>query len=169
MNIGTNTGTFTKVDIRKVVENFAADYSMIADFTGLLSRQNVENNVSDLRKFAEDRYLVRVTLYLMDKDGNPLKAIKYDISENAIGWQIGNPGNNVWDAPPGAYLYILATLSDNWWNQSEDAKVQYLKNNGFHGSWSKSDKQLSLNGLTSSEGQKYASNGYGWARTNYSK
>lgn len=37
---------------------------MIGDITGLRTRENVENDVADLNKFAEDGYLVRVTLYL---------------------------------------------------------------------------------------------------------
>jgi hypothetical protein len=166
---GTQTTTYTRADIRKVVENFAADFSMIADFTGLRSRENVGQNVDDLRQFAEDGYLMTVTLYLMDKDGNPLKVAHYDVSGNAVGWQTGMPGNNQWRAPEGAYLKIMATLSNDWWNKTDDSKADYLKRHGFNSSWAPSDKYISLSGLTSSAGQKYASNGYGWARTNYSK
>src|ERR1700761_2059425 len=100
---GTQTTTYTRADVRKVVENFAADYAMIADFTSLRSRDNVEKDVADLRQFAEDGYLVRVTLYLMDKDNNPINVAVFNVSESAVGWQNGRPGNNGWDAPAGSY------------------------------------------------------------------
>jgi hypothetical protein len=166
---GTKTTTFTKADIRKVVESFAADYGMIADITGLRLREKVEHDVSDLNKFAEDGYLVRVTLYLLDKDGNPLNVAIYKVSENAVGWQTGMPGNNVWTAPAGSSLQLIATMTDAWFNKSDEGRQQYLKSRGLVGSWAKSDTTTSLNGMTASAGQKYASNGYGWARTNYSK
>jgi hypothetical protein len=165
----TRTTTYTKADVRKVVENFAADYAMIADFTGLKTRETVQKDVSDLTKFAEDGYLTRVTLYLMDKDGNPLRVATYDVSDNAVGWQSGMPGNNVWSAPEGAYLQIMATLTNEWFDKSDEGKGQYLSGRGFYYSWGKSDKSISLLGLSQSSGQKYASNGYGWSRTNYSK
>lgn len=166
---GTQTKTYTKADIRKVIENFAADYVMIADFTGLRSRQKVEESISDLRQFAEDDYLDSVTLYLLDKDGNPLQVAHYRISGNAVGWQTSMPGNNLWTAPEGASLKLVATLSDSWWDKTDEAKGTYLQSRGFHSSWSKTQKEISLAGLNSSAGQKYASNGYGWERTNYSK
>lgn len=166
---GTTTTTFTVADIRKVVENFAADYAMIADVTGLRSRDKVANDVSDLNAFAADGYLESVTLSLLDSSGVSVNVAVYKVSRNATGWQIGSPGNNLWPVTPGGSLWLLATLNNTWWNKSDAQKEEYIKDSGLHSPWSKTDKKALLAGLNSSEGQKYASNGYGWARTNYSK
>ena len=43
----TRTNTFTVVDVRKVIDNFAADYVMIGQSTGLRSRTIVDRDVAD--------------------------------------------------------------------------------------------------------------------------
>lgn len=165
----TKTTTFTVADIRKVIENFAADYTMIGEITGLRTRDYVSKDIADLTQFANDGYLVRVTLYQLDKDGNPLNVSVYEVSESAAAWKTGNPGGNLWPVVSGSSLQLIATLTDAWFAKSDASQQQYVKDKGLHGSWAKSGKSMSLAGLKSSEGQKYASNGYGWARTNYSK
>ena len=148
---GTQTKTYTKAeDPQQHAENFAADYVMIADFTGLRLPQKVEESIVDLRQFAEDDYLDSVTLYLLDKDGNPLKKVAhYRISGIAVGWQTSMPGNNLWIAPEGGSLKLVATLSDSWWTKPDEAKGTYLQSHGFHSSWSKTQKEISLAGLSS--------------------
>jgi hypothetical protein len=166
---GTQTTTYTVADIRKVVENFAADFSMMAQATGLRTREGVAAVVSDLNKFAEHSYLVSVTLFLLDKDGNKLRVAVYKVADSAAGWKSDAPGNNLWPRTEGGSLWVLGTLADAWWNKIESDKDAFIKNNGLNSPWSKTEKNTSLGGLTSSAGQKYASNGYGWERTNYSK
>lgn len=166
---GTQTTTYTVADIRKVVENFAADFSMMAQATGLRTRESVAAVVSDLNKFAEHDYLVAVTLFLLDKDGNKLRVAVYKVADSAVGWKSDAPGNNLWPRTEGGALWVLGTLTDAWWNKTESDKDAFIKNNGLNSPWSKTEKDTSLSGLASSAGQKYASNGYGWERTNYSK
>jgi hypothetical protein len=166
---GTQTTTYTVADIRKVVENFAADFSMMAQATGLRTRESVAADVSDLNKFAEHGYLVSVKLFLLDKDGNKLRVAVYLVADSAVGWKSDVPGNNLWPRTEGGSLWVLGTLTDAWWNKTESNKDAFIKNNGLNSPWSKTEKDTSLGGLTSSAGQKYASNGYGWERTNYSK
>jgi hypothetical protein len=166
---GTQTTTYTIADIRKVVDNFAADFSMMAQATGLRSRENVAEVVSDLRVFSENGYLVQVTLFLRDKDDKKLRAAVYKVSESAIGWNSDRPGNNLWPRTTDGSLWVVATLIDAWWQKTDGAKEAFVKDRGLHGAWAKTDEDTSLTGLSSSTGQKYASNGYGWERTNYSK
>lgn len=168
-SIGTQTTTYTVADIRKVVENFAADFSMMSQATGLRSRENVAETVYDLKMFAEYGYLVSVTLILKDKDGNKIRAAVYKVAESATGWVSEQPGNNLWPRTPGGSLYVLATLTNTWWNMMGSGKDAFIKNNALHGKWDLSTADNSLSGLSSSAGQKYASRGYGWERTNYSK
>lgn len=61
MATGTQTTTFTVVDIRRVVENFAADFAMIGTATGLRTRDEVASTVQDLGLFAELGYLVEIS------------------------------------------------------------------------------------------------------------
>lgn len=164
----TQTTTYTVADIRKVVENFAADFSMMAQSTGLRTRENVADVVSDLRIFAENGYLVQVTVILKDKDENKIRAAEYKVSNTASGWNSDRPGNNLWPRMTEGSLWIIAMMSDAWWQKTEAAKEDFIRSQGLHGAWAKTDKDTSLSGLSSSVGQKYASNGYGWQRTNYS-
>lgn len=168
-SIGTQTTTYTVADIRKVVENFAADFSMMSQATGLRSRENVAGVVYDLRMFAEYGHLVSVTLILKDINGNKIQAALYKVAESATGWVSEQPGNNLWPRTPGGSLYVLATLSSTWWNMTSSGRDAFIKNHALHGKWDLTTEDTSLSGLSSSTGQRYASRGYGWERTNYSK
>jgi len=165
---GTQSTTYTVADVRKVVENFAADFSMMALATGLRSRENVAEVVLDLEVFAEYSYLVEVTLILKDKDGNKMRATVYTVSESATGWKSERPGNNLWPRTPDGTLLVLATLTNAWWSKTDSEKKTFIKNRGLHWSWAQTKEDTSLLGLSSSAGQRYASNGYGWERKNYS-
>ncbi len=166
---GTRTTTYTVADIRKVVENFAADFSMMAQATGLRTRENVAQVVSDLNIFAEYAYLKKVSLFLRDKDGNKLRIAVYDISDSAAGWKSEAPGNNLWPSTPGGSLSVVADLNQSWWNKADTDKAAFIKKHGLHFGWEATTQDTSATGLNPSTGQKYASNGYGWARTNYSR
>ena len=166
---GTQTTTYTRADIRKVVENFAADLSMIAQATGLRTRENVAQVVADLNIIAEEGYLIDVTLFLLDKDGNKIKVAIYEVAKSAVGWQSEMPGNNMWPRTTDGKLWIVANFTNGWWSKTDPEKEKFVKDKGMNFPWSKTDKDTSVTGLNSSSGQKYASNGYGWSRTNYSK
>jgi hypothetical protein len=167
ITIGTQTRTYTVADIRKVVDKFAADYLMISQSTGLLS--TVAEDVADLKIFAEYGYLVQVTLYLLAKEGNKLRVAVYKVSEAATGWNSDRPGNNLWPRTTDGSLCVIAALTNSWWQKTEEGKATFIKDRGLHNAWARTRLDTSLVGLSSSTGQKYASNGYGWERTNYSK
>lgn len=168
-SIGTNTQTYTNVDIRKVIDNFAADFSMMAQSTGLLSRESVAEVVYDLKILAEYKYLVDVKLILKDKDSNKIRAAVYKPSESAIGWNSDRPGNNLWPRIPDGFFSVIATLTQAWWSKTDTDKETFIKDTGLYNSWAQTKEDISLYGLNSSAGQKYASGGYGWERMNYSK
>ena len=166
---GTRTTTYTVADIRKVVENFAADFSMMAQATGLRTRESVEATVADLNIFAECGYLVSVTLFLLDRNGDKFRVALYKVSDSAAGWKSDSPGNNLWPRTEGGVLWVVGTLSDEWGSKTEAEKESFVKTRGLNFPWSRTDKDTSVSGMISSSGQKYASNGYGWERTNYSR
>ena len=165
----TRTTTYTVSDIRKVVDNFAADFSMMCQATGLRSRESVAQTVSDLKTLAEYGYLVQVTLFLFDEEGNKLCAARYQVSQSATGWQTDRPGNNLWPRTEGGCLRVLGTLTSAWWNMTDVDRQAFIRDHGLYSAWSPAQWDTSLTGLASNPGQKYASNGYGWERTNYGK
>ena len=159
--------TYTVADIRKVVDNFAADFSMMSQATGLHTRESVASIVSDLKIFAEHSYLVEVTLILYDKAGNKIRAAVYKVAQAATGWVTDRPGNNLWPRTEGGILYVLGTLTNSWAAKTEAERLVFIRDRGLNHPWGATDKDTSLSALASSAGQKYASNGYGWQRTNY--
>jgi len=163
----TESITYTVADIRKVVENFAADFSMMAVSTGLRSRDNVANTVSDLQTFAEDGYLIKVTLILKDAVGNKIRGASYQVSESASGWRSDRPGNSLWPRTPGGILWVIADLNSKWTDKTSEEKDAYRRRRGLHSRWDPTTEDTSLIELTASSGQRYASNAYGWQRTNY--
>lgn len=164
---GTFTRTFTVADIRKVVDNFAADFSMMAQSTGLRTRDNVALVISDLKVFSEERLLETVTMILKDTDGDQIRGAKYRVSDVAAGWACDRPGNALWPRTPGGSLVIVADLSQEWWNKSDSEKEAFKSRHGMNFPWTITSEDTSLPGLSAALGQRYSSNGYGWERTNY--
>jgi hypothetical protein len=165
---GTQTISFTVADVRKVVDNFAADFSMMAQATGLRTRESVAQTVADLKTLAEWRYLINVNLILKSASGAQLRAAVYKVSEAAGGWTSGRPGGNIWPRTPGGILKVIATLSPDWWGMTTERKTAFIKRHKLNSPWEITPEDTSFAMLTSSAGQQYASNGYGWDRTNYS-
>lgn len=165
---GTVTTTFTVADVRKVLENFAADFSMMSLATGLRSRENVAQTISDLRAFAEDGYLIEVKIFLRNTDAAKIRGASYKVSESAAGWSSERPGNNLWPYTPSGTLSVVITLSYRWHQKTVEQQASYKTSRGFHYGWDPTNEDTSFSGLTASLGQRYASGTYGWQRTNYS-
>jgi hypothetical protein len=163
----THTTTYTVADVRKVVESFAADFSMMAQATGLRTRESVANTVSDLRTFAEHGYLIDVRLILKDATGKYLRGAVYTVSQAAVGWVSNRPGGNLWPRTPGGQLQVVAAIAAAWWEKTDLEKGVFIAKYGLHSAWDLTTEDTSFAGLASSQGQRYASNGYGWERTNY--
>ncbi len=164
---GSQTTTYTVADVRKVVDNFAADFSMMAQATGLRTRESVAECVSDLKTLAEQSYLVDVKLILKDASGTQIRGAVYKVSEAAAGWTSGRPGGNLWPRTPGGVLKVIATLTTTWWEMTPERKAAFITRYGLNSPWDLTTEDTSFSGLTASAGQRYASNGYGWDRTNY--
>jgi hypothetical protein len=165
----TRTQTYTVADIRKVVESFAAVYSMIAQSSKLHTRDFVARTVSDLQQFATDGYLVEVLIMLKDSAGNKLNAVTFRPSTNANGWTSDRPSSDLWPETPGGSLYVLATVNNAWSSKTDQQKLDYISANGLNFPWGSNTEDLSTAGMNSTAGQRFASNGYGWLSTNFSK
>ncbi len=167
MSTGTQTTTYTVTDVRRVLASFAADFAMIAQATGLRSRDNVAAIVADLRAFAEAGYLIGAHLILWDAAGKKLRAAQYTASTSAVGWANQQPGNNLWPRTPGGNLQVIGTLSGDWWALDETAKARVREAWGIAYAWGYTDTDTSHRGMTAETDRRYASNGYGLERVTY--
>jgi hypothetical protein len=167
MNTGTQTTTFTLADIRKVVNNFGADYFMIGQSTGLRSRTQVMETVADLTLFADDGYLLEIVIILWDSQGNKVKARRYTVSRAAIGWKCDEPGDNNWPRMLDGRLQLIATLSDAWWQLSETEKESAKQRLGIQGGWSHTSTDTSFKGMNATQDRQFASSGFGMQRYTY--
>jgi hypothetical protein len=168
MGTGTSTTTFTKADIRKVIANFAADFGMIGQSTGLWTRSQIDATVADLNCFAEAGFLTAVVVILYDAQGKVVKPRRYLVSESAVGWASDRPGDNLWPYTPNGKLELVATLSDAWWQMDEVARRQRKTAIGVVGDWGYTSTDTSFSTMTATQDRRYASNGYGLQRISYS-
>jgi len=166
MTTATYTSTYTVVDVRKVVDCFAADYDMVAQSTGLETQERVTATVHDVKLLAEGDYLARVDIVLRDAAGAVIRAAKYAVSTDASLWAVQRPGNNLWPRVVGGCLVAVVSYTRRWQDLGETGRrafqLQYL-----HLPWSRADIDLSYPGLTAQVDRYYASNAYGMERTSY--
>ena len=129
------------------------------------TRKHCGYRVGPSSVFAENGLLVEVKLILKDKDGRKIRAAVYNISESAMGWVSERPGNDLWPRTPDGSLTVVAVLTATWWKKTDSEKEAFAKN--LRGLWPYTAEDTSFVGMNASSGQRYASNGYGWQRTNY--
>jgi hypothetical protein len=161
MSTGTGTyeATFTVADIKKVVDRFAADYWMIAQVTGLRTRETVDKQVAEIKIYAEAQYLHAVDITLFDAAEKELQAAQYKVSDAATGWTNQQPGNNMWPVTPGGKLRITLTMSKKWFDLNQAQQVEFDRSNGLV--WPDTNKDLTHQTLTKQFDRRYVSNGYG--------
>jgi hypothetical protein len=166
MSTGTFTisSTYTITDVAKVVDRFAADFHMVAQSTGLASRDRVVGVTHDVKLMAQRGYLDRVDIVLRNAAGTEIKAAKYTVSTDAGGWTSDRPGNSLWPSAPGGELYVVVSYTDAWWGLSEYQRGAFIDGECLQ-SWSRSDIDLSYPGMTGRYDRRYASNAYGMERT----
>jgi hypothetical protein len=160
-----DTYTFSIVDVRKVVDMFAADLDMIQQRTGYNSQAWVDDVTEDIAVFACNDYLDKVEIVLLDAGGKPVRANRYRPSTNASGWTSDRPGGNNWTAVPGGSLSVLLTYSSTF-NQLAETTRSVFKAS-LNRPWSPSDIDNSFTHLQSASGRRYASNAYGFERSSF--
>jgi hypothetical protein len=168
MNTGTfsRTSTYTLTDVAKVVDRFAADFHMIAQATGLASRDQVLEVAHDVKLMAQREYIDRVDLVLRSVSGREIRAAKYTVSIDAGGWTSDRPGNNLWPSTPGGELHVVVSYTGTWWALSDYHRSAFIDGECF-GWWTRSDIDLSYPGMTGRFDRRYASNAYGLEREIY--
>lgn len=163
----TQTQTYTRTDIRRVLSSFAADFAMIGQSTGLRSREDVDSLVNDLIGFAEGKYLQVINLILWDASSRKLRAAKYIVSTSANEWTNERPKNNLWPRTPNGKLQVIATLSSDWWNLDSAAQTSECKRLSIASMWSRTTTDTSHSDMTSTLDRRYSSNSFGIEKTLY--
>lgn len=164
---GTYTGTYTVIDIRRVVDCFAADYDMIAQATGLASQGLVTDTVHDVKLLAEMEYLAGVDIVLQDPYGTVVRAAKYTVSTDASLWATERPGNNLWPRIASGSLVVVVSYTHKWLDLGEERRRKFQREY-LRISWVPSGIDLSYPRLLGQVDRRYASNAYGMERTSYS-
>ena len=161
----TQSQTFTVADIKRVLDNFAADFGMISQATGLQTREFVDNAVADLKEFAAAGYLKEIHLTLFDANGAQIRAARYAISTAAAEWISQLPGNNLWPRTPGGRLNVTAVWSQKYAALDEAGRTRFRQR--LHTSWGPSSVDISHSSLVGSFDRHYVSNGWGLEKQNY--
>jgi hypothetical protein len=162
----TLTRTFNRDDIRRVYASFAADYRIVAEWTGLHSSAYIEQNIAAVKAVAEEQYLKEVHLQLCSSMGRIRQAAVYRISTNASGWSADRPGDLYWDSDNGDYLQLIVFYTPKWSALSQ-AQRDAFRARHMPG-WGPTDFDGSYGSMSSSTDRRYASRAYGMERTRYS-
>jgi hypothetical protein len=165
--MGTTTYTRPVADIRKVLNNFRADLTMIAQATGLWTREVVDATVEDLIRFADAGYLISVVVMTWDSKGVKMPGRKYTVSNSAMGWASDDPGGNLWPKIPGGRMEIIASLTSAWWQLDAMTQASEKTKLGISGDWTPTSTDISFSGMTAIRDRSYASNSFGMERWTY--
>lgn len=168
MSYGTNTKTYTVVDIRKTFENFVADVRMIARKTNKWTQSYVEDVCYDIVKLAELKYLDSVDITLLDSNNNPLQAVRFKVASDGKTMKGDRAGKNYWPDIPNTRLTAIISYTSSWHSLSKQQKQQIYKDHGFKISWSSSSVDTSYRHLSNKSAQVYGSTGYELLKTNFS-
>lgn len=161
----TYTQSYTVADIGKVIDQFAADFDMAHQSTGLRTREDVRMTTGDVKRMAERGFLSAVNLYLQDGNGRIPVATKYEVSTNGGALTASRPGNMLWPRTPGGTLALLVEYSPAWWGLPENKKAEFKKE--LKVQWGTSNIDPSFPGLSRSVDRSYVSNGYALNKSVY--
>lgn len=169
MSVGATTYsvTYTIADVRRVFDQFAADYDMAAQSTGLVSDDHVTKVVHDVKALAEAGHLWRVDMVLRDSSGETARAQRYDVSTEASLWSAERPGNSLWPRIVYGNLRIVIFFTQRWRDLSDVARALFQRN--LHLGWSDTDIDTAYPGLIGRADRRYVSNAYGLERTTYTR
>jgi hypothetical protein len=163
----TVTQTFNRDDIRRVYASFAADYTIVAEWTGLVSASRIADNIAAIKALAEEQYLDEVHVQLRASTGGVREAAVYRVSTNASGWSTDRPGDLYWDSATGDDLRVIVFYNTNWTALSKGER------DAFHAQhlpgWVTSDFDGTYGSMSSTTDRRYSSRAYGIDRTRYSR
>lgn len=156
----TATATFTKTDIRRVFENFAADLFMLVRRTGTMDLEWARDIAHDVMQMAISECLAAVHIQLLGASGHLEKVHRYTVRGEGT-WQENRPGANDWPRSPGGCLEVVVVYAN-------EGIANALKHNGaLIRKWGPSDLSTDYSWMTGSGNREYSSNTYGLTRESY--
>jgi hypothetical protein len=166
MSTYTQTSTYTITDVGKVIDRFTSDFHMIAQATGLSSRDRVVNTAHDAKLMAQRGYVDEINIVLRNSVGGVVRAHKYTVSTDASGWTCDRPGDNLWPRQIGGELHVVVSFTTTWWALTDHQRRTFIDSECLL-VWSPSEIDTSFPGLISRVDRRYASNAYGLERRTY--
>ena len=163
---GTYSSTYSVVDVAKVVDQFTADFHMLAQATGFASTERAPDVGHDVKLLAQRGYIDRVDIVLLDAAGDEIRAAKYTISTDAGLWTSDRPGNNLWPRPAGGTLSVVVSYTPVWYALSPDQRRRFHSEE-CRRPWGPSSIDTTYPRLRGRFDRRYASNAYGMERTVY--
>jgi hypothetical protein len=162
----TLTQSFNRDDIRRVYASFAADYKIVAEWTGLHAPAFIAKTIEQIMAIAGEQYLQEVHLQLKTSTGAVRIASAYRVSTSASGWSSDRPGDLYWQSHAGDSLHLIIFFSEKW-RALTQAKRDAFASLHMPG-WGVSTFNGSYGAMPSSADRRYASGSYGIERTRYS-
>lgn len=166
MSTHSYTYTYSVTDVRKVMGQLHAEFRMAAQSTGLRTFENVDAVMADITRFAEEGYLERVQVRLVNASGKNAKVADYEVSEDAGGWSADRAGNMMWPRGVGVRIAITLYYSAKWNQQS--AAQQAVFESKLNRTWSAETDDLSTSHLVARSDRTFVSNAYGVKKTVHS-
>jgi hypothetical protein len=161
----TYSYSYTVADIGKVLDNFAADFDMIAQSTGLRTREDVRETSADVKLMAEYGYLSVVNLYLRDAGGTIIRAAKYEVNTNGGGLAASRPGNSLWPRTAGGTLCVYVEYNSAWSSLSDLQRSNFRAR--LQRPWGSYSLDTSFPRLVRQSDRNYVSNGYALQKSAY--
>lgn len=157
--------SFSAADIIKVADRFGADLSMLAQASDAMSAATVERVIHDVKLYAKNQYIERISVALLDSDGNVVKARKYVVSTNASLWTAERPGDNMWPKTPTGEMSVVIHYTNSWNSLGAVAEANFRAT--LKESWGPSDLDTNFPGMSGTVARRYASKAYGMERTDF--
>ena len=162
----TYTQTYTIVDIRRVLSQFAADLGMFAESTGLWSAEYAARIAGDARALAESGFLDSASVCLRDRDRRVIRAARYEVNTEAGALTVSRPGDALWPRTPDGELTIVLSYTRAWHELSPERKERFRQDH-LSITWVTSEIDTTFPGLVRAADRNYASNGFGLVRSSY--
>jgi len=156
--MSTDTQIRTRIDIRRVFENFQADLRMLAVRTQAMELDHAEKCGDDVCLMAQAGCLDHVHIQLYDSYGNLVRVHHYSVEE-VMSSSSSRPGENRWPRLPNGRLRVVVTPFDS-------RRLEGLKER-LKLSWSDSHLSTDYSDMRRSGAKLYASNGYGLRRDTF--
>lgn len=159
----TKTQTWTVVDIRRVVDSFAADFLMLVQSSAVsgYTRTRIDGTVADIKLMGEAKLFTSVDVILLANNGTRVRAKKYTVDTNAEGWTVDRPGNDMWPCTVDGRIKVIISHTTDWQERWPSIASRLTL------PWSTTNLDTSHAGLVRVSGRQYSSNGWGLSRGDY--